>query len=259
MTTHSEETDPGTAAAGPDSARKVVLVTGASSGIGAAVAERLAAEGHHVVAGARRTDRLRALADRAAAAGGSLHPARLDVTDRADVAAFVAAARDRHGRVDALVGNAGVMPLSRLDSLLVDEWDRMIDVNIRGLLHGIAAALPVFAAQGSGHFVTVASVGAHEVVPTGAVYCATKYAAWAITEGLRQESDPSIRATTISPGVVESELADSITDPGAAAAMRTFRAHTIGPSAIAAAVSYALAQPSDVDVNEIVIRPTHQR
>ncbi|MGW7087102.1 SDR family oxidoreductase [Streptomyces sp. NPDC054871] len=243
--------------------RKVVLVTGASSGIGAAVAARLVAEGHLVVAGARRTDRLRALAEStaeaAARSGGSLRPARLDVTDRADVAAFVQAARDRHGRVDVLVANAGVMPLSRLDSLLVDEWDRMIDVNVRGLLHGIAAALPVFAAQGSGHFVTVASIGAHEVVPTGAVYCGTKYAAWAITEGLRQELDPSIRVTTISPGVVGSELADTITDAGAAEAMRAYRAHAIGPDAIASAVSYALAQPSDVDVNEIVVRPVRQR
>ncbi|WFB05633.1 SDR family oxidoreductase [Streptomyces sp. LX-29] len=256
MTTqHPENTKPAD--------RKVVLVTGASSGIGAAVAARLAAEGHQVVAGARRTGHLRALAEStaeaAARSGGGLQPVRLDVTDRADVAASVQAARDLHGRVDVLVANAGVMPLSRLDSLLVDEWDRMIDVNVRGLLHGIAAALPVFAAQGSGHFVTVASIGAHQVVPTGAVYCGTKYAAWAITEGLRQECDPSIRVTTISPGVVDSELADTITDPGAAEAMRAYRAHAIGPDTIAGAVSYALAQPADVDVNEIVVRPVRQR
>ncbi|WP_460753112.1 SDR family oxidoreductase [Myceligenerans cantabricum] len=235
---------------------KTVLVTGASSGIGEAVAARAAAAGHHVVAGARRTDRLRALAERA---HGHLHPVPLDVTDREDMAAFVATARDLTGRVDVLVNNAGVMPLSRLDSLLVEEWDRMIDVNVRGLLHGIAAALPVFAAQGSGHFVTIASVGAHEVVPTGAVYSGTKFAAWAITEGLRQECDPSIRVTTVSPGVVVSELADSITEPGAAEAMRTYRAHAIAPDAIARAVSYAVEQPSDVDVNEIVVRPTRQR
>lgn len=239
--------------------RKVVLVTGASSGIGAAVAERLVGEGHQVVAGARRLDRLRTLAEDAAGAGGGLQPVRLDVTDRADVAAFVDAARERHGRVDALVNNAGIMPLSRLDSLLVDEWDRMIDVNVRGLLHGIAAALPVFGAQGRGHFVTVASIGAHEVVPTGAVYCGTKYAAWAITEGLRQEADPSIRVTTVSPGVVDSELARTITEPGAAEAMRTYRAHALDPAAIAGAVSFALAQPADVDVNEIVVRPARQR
>ncbi|MFB9904322.1 SDR family oxidoreductase [Allokutzneria oryzae] len=242
---------------------KVVLVTGASSGIGEAVAARLVHEGHHVVAGARRTDRLQALAERtadaAARSGGSFHPVRLDVTDRADVDAFVKLARDRTGRVDVLVNNAGVMPLSRLDSLLVEEWDRMIDVNVRGLLHGIAAALPHFTAQGSGHFVTIASVGAHQVVPTSAVYSGTKYAAWAITEGLRQESDPSIRVTTVSPGVVTSELANSITEHGAAEAMRTFRAHAIEPDAIAGAVSYAIGQPADVDVNEIVVRPSRQR
>ncbi|WP_128375205.1 SDR family oxidoreductase [Streptomyces cavernae] len=243
--------------------RKVILVTGASSGIGEAVAARLVREGHQVVAGARRTDRLAALAERtaqtAARSGGGLHPVRVDVTDRDDVGAFVEDARDRFGRVDVLVSNAGVMPLSRLDALLVEEWDRMIDVNVRGLLHGIAAALPVFTAQGGGHFVTVASIGAHEVVPTAAVYCGTKYAAWAITDGLRQECDPSIRVTTISPGVVASELADSITDPGAAQAMQTYRAHAIDPDAIAGALSYALAQPADVDVNEIVVRPVRQR
>jgi NADP-dependent 3-hydroxy acid dehydrogenase YdfG len=246
-----------------DSSGKVVLVTGASSGIGEAIAARLAAEGHRVVAGARRTDRLDRLVEKAgpeaAAAGGTIEAARLDVTDRADVAAFVESARARHGRVDVLVNNAGVMPLSRLDALLVEEWDRMIDVNVRGLLHGIAAALPVFAAQGGGHVITIASIGAHQVVPTSAVYSGTKYAAWAITEGLRQESDPSIRVTTVSPGVVTSELAESITDPGAAAAMRTYRAAAIEPDAIARAVSYALAQPPDVDVNEIVVRPARQR
>ncbi|MBE1878197.1 SDR family oxidoreductase [Myceligenerans pegani] len=237
-------------------APKTVLVTGASSGIGEAVAARLAEAGHHVVAGARRLDRLEALAERT---DGHLHPVRLDVTDREDLTAFVATALDLTGRVDVLVSNAGVMPLSRLDSLLVDEWDRMIDVNVRGLLHGIAAALPHFTAQGSGHFVTIASVGAHEVVPTGAVYSGTKYAQWAITEGLRQESDPSIRVTTVSPGVVTSELADSITEPGAAEAMVAYRAHAISPDAIARAVAYAVDQPADVDVNEIVVRPARQR
>jgi NADP-dependent 3-hydroxy acid dehydrogenase YdfG len=243
--------------------RKVVLVTGASSGIGAAVAVRLVHEGHHVIAGARRTDRIRALAERTAEAasrsGGTLHPVRLDVTDRADVDAFVGVARDRFGRVDVFVNNAGVMPLSRLGSLLVDEWDRMIDVNVRGLLHGLAAVLPHFTARGSGHFVTIASIGAHQVVPTSAVYSGTKYAAWAITEGLRQESDPAIRVTTISPGVVTSELADSITEREAAEAMRTYRANAIEPDAIAGAVAYALAQPPEVDVNEIVLRPARQR
>ena len=243
--------------------RKVVLVTGASSGIGDGIATRLVEEGHRVVAGARRTGHLQALADRTAEAavrsGGSLLPVELDVTERGSVAAFVDEARRRTGRVDVFVNNAGVMPLSRLDSLLVDEWDRMIDVNVRGLLHGVAATLPVFADQGSGHFVTIASIGAHQVVPTSAVYSASKYAAWAITEGLRQESDPSIRVTTISPGVVDSELASTITDPGAAAAMRTYRANAIAPDAIARAVSFAIDQPAEVDVNEIIVRPARQR
>ena len=238
---------------------KIALVTGASSGIGQATASRLAADGHHVVIGARREDRLGELAGKIRADGGSVDAVRLDVTDRADVAAFADGAVARHGRIDVIVNNAGVMPLSRLDSLLVDEWDRMIDVNVRGLLHGIAAALPHFQRQGGGHFVTVASVGAHEVVPTGAVYCATKFAAWAITEGLRQEVDPSIRVTTVSPGVVESELADTITEAGAREMMVSYRAETIPPSAIADAISYAIGQPDDVDVNELVIRPTRQR
>jgi NADP-dependent 3-hydroxy acid dehydrogenase YdfG len=238
---------------------KVVLITGASSGIGQATALRLAADGHRVVIGARREDRLTELADKIRADGGVVDAVRVDVTDRADVAAFVDGAVARHGRVDVIVNNAGVMPLSRLDSLLVDEWDRMVDVNVRGLLHGIAAALPVFQRQDSGHFVTVASIGAHEVVPTGAVYCATKYAAWAITEGLRQEVDPSIRVTTVSPGVVESELADTITEAGAQEMMRTYRADSIPPSAIADAIAYAIDQPEGVDVNEMVIRPARQR
>jgi NADP-dependent 3-hydroxy acid dehydrogenase YdfG len=235
---------------------KIVLVTGASSGIGEAVAVRLAGEGHHVVAGARREDRLAALVERGA---GRISARRLDVTDPADVAAFVEDAVTVHGHIDVVVNNAGVMPLSRLDAGLVDEWNRMIDVNVRGLLHSIAAALPVFQRQGSGHFVTVASIGAHEVVPTGAVYSGTKFAAWAITEGLRLEVEPSIRVTTVSPGVVESELADSISDPLAAQAMMTYRAEAIPADAIARAVSYAIGESPDVDVNEIIVRPSRQR
>lgn len=238
---------------------KIIVVTGASSGIGEAVAQRLAADGHHVVAGARREDRLDDLAARIREAGGSIETRRLDVTDRADVAAFVDATVAAHGRVDVVVNNAGVMPLSRLDAGLVDEWDQMIDVNVRGLLNFIAAALPQFERQGGGHFLTVASIGAHEVVPTAAVYCATKYAAWAITEGLRMESDPSIRVTTVSPGVVESELAETISDPTAAAAMQEYRAAAISPDAIARGISYAVNEPADVDVNELIIRPARQR
>ncbi|OKH61576.1 oxidoreductase [Mycobacterium sp. SWH-M1] len=238
---------------------KIIIVTGASSGIGEAVAERLTAEGHHVVAGARRTERLEALAERVRGTGGSIEVRALDVTDRAAVSVFVDATVATHGRLDVIVNNAGVMPLSRLDALLVDQWDTMIDVNVRGLLNGIAATLPHFQRQGAGHFVTVASIGAHEVVPTAAVYCATKYAAWAITEGLRLEVDPSIRVTTVSPGVVESELADTITDSTAAAAMRDYRAAAIPPDAIARGIAYAIGEPAEVDVNELIIRPARQR
>ncbi|WP_078865927.1 SDR family oxidoreductase [Streptomyces sp. NRRL S-1448] len=238
---------------------KVILITGASSGIGRATAQRLAREGHHVVLGARREDRLIEVAQEIEAAGGKADVCRLDVTDRVAVTAFVNAAAERHGRIDVIINNAGIMPLSRLDALQADDWDRMIDVNVRGLLHGIAATLPHFQRQGSGHFLTVASIGAHQVVPTGAVYCATKYAAWALTEGLRLELDPSIRVTTVSPGVVESELADSITDEAAREAMRAYRADSIPPSSIADAISYAIGQPPGVDVNEIVVRPARQR
>ncbi len=238
---------------------KVVVVTGASSGIGQATALRLGGEGYRVLLAARRTDRLEDIAAKINADGGTAVARAVDVTDRADVAALVDAVVAEFGSLDVFVNNAGVMPLSRLDALLVDEWDQMIDVNIRGLLHGIAATLPHFKRQGGGHFVTIASIGAHEVVQTGAVYCASKYAAWAITEGLRLESDPSIRVTTISPGVVESELADSISDPTAQAAMRTYRAVSIPADSIASAISYAIGQPPDVDVNEIIVRPAGQR
>ncbi|MFD4736034.1 SDR family oxidoreductase [Streptomyces virginiae] len=234
---------------------KVVAITGASSGIGEATARRLAADGHRLFLGARRTDRLDALGREIDEAGGTAAFRRLDVTDAADVRAFVAAARDRYGRVDVLVNNAGVMPLSPLDALKVDEWDRMIDVNVRGVLHGIAAALPLMRAQGGGHFVNVASVGAYEVSPTAAVYCATKYAVRAISEGLRQESDGTVRVTLVSPGVTESELAEGISDPAAREAMKTYRAVALPASAIAGAIAYAVAQPAEVDVNEIVVRP----
>ncbi|MFE3628413.1 SDR family oxidoreductase [Streptomyces goshikiensis] len=234
---------------------KVVAITGASSGIGEETARRLAGDGHRLLLGARRTDRLDALTQEINEAGGTAAFRRLDVTDAADVRDFVAAAQERYGRVDVMVNNAGVMPLSPLDALKVDEWDRMIDVNVRGVLHGIAAALPVMRAQGGGHFVNVASVGAYEVSPTAAVYCATKFAVRAISEGLRQESDGSVRVTLVSPGVTESELAEGISDPAAREAMKAYRAVALPASAIAGAIAYAVAQPAGVDVNEIVVRP----
>ncbi|MFE2225484.1 SDR family oxidoreductase [Streptomyces kronopolitis] len=235
---------------------KVVAITGASSGIGAATARRLAADGHRVLLGARRTGRLQQLAEELTEQGGTVAFRRLDVTDAAGMRAFVDAAGIEFGRLDALVSNAGVMPLSPLEAARTDEWDRMIDVNVRGVLHGIAAALPVMRAQGGGHFVQIASVGAYEVSPTAAVYCATKFAVRALSEGLRQESAGDIRTTLVSPGVTESELADGISDPAAREAMKAYRAVALPASAVADAIAYALAQPPQVDVNEIVVRPS---
>ncbi|TWF55080.1 SDR family oxidoreductase [Neorhizobium alkalisoli] len=238
-----------------DNLDKVVLITGASSGIGAGIARELAKTGAPLVLGARRTDRLDALAEEIRADGGKVLTRKLDVTDRADVAAFTEAARKEFGRVDVIVNNAGVMPLSPLASLKVDEWDRMVDVNIKGVLYGIAAVLPEMVARKSGHVINIASIGALAVSPTAAVYCATKFAVRAISDGLRQEHD-DIRVTCIHPGVVESELADTITDPIAAEGMKTWRAIALTPDAIGRAVRFAISQPDDVDVSEIVVRPT---
>lgn len=234
---------------------KVVAITGASSGIGEATARLPAARGAHVVIGARRGDLLAALAGEIAAAGGSVRQKTVDVTAAADVAGFLGYAEAEFGRLDAVVNNAGLMPLSRLDAGKIDEWDRMIDVNIRGVLHGIKAGLPIMKRQGSGQFVNISSIGGHQVYPTAAVYCATKFAVLAISEGLRQEHD-DIRVTVISPGVTRSELASTITDPGAQAAMAEFRQIAIEPDAIARAIAFSIEQPGDVDVSEIIVRPT---
>jgi NADP-dependent 3-hydroxy acid dehydrogenase YdfG len=234
---------------------KVVLITGASSGIGEGIARELGAAGAILMLGARRIDRLQAIADEINAAGGRAEYRRLDVTDQADVAAFAQAARERWGRVDVIVNNAGIMPLSPLASMKTQEWSDMIDVNIKGVLHGIAAVLPEFTERGAGHVINIASVGALTVSPTAAVYCATKYAVRAISDGLRQEQ-ADIRVTCIHPGVVQSELAGTITDATAQAAMADYRAIALQPDAIGRAVRYAIEQPDDVDVNEIVVRPT---
>lgn len=234
---------------------KVVLITGASSGIGEATARLLAQHGATVLLGARRTERLERIVADIVAAGGIAEARALDVTRREDMQAFAAHALARFGRIDVIVNNAGVMPLSPLASLKLDEWDRMIDVNIRGVLHGIAAVLPTMQKQGAGHVVNVASIGAHAVSPTAAVYCATKYAVWALSEGLRQEHQ-DIRVTTISPGVTESELADTISDPRGREEMKEFRKVAISAAAIARAIDFAISQPEDVDTSEIVIRPT---
>lgn len=239
--------------------QKTVLVTGASSGIGRATAMCLAADGHHVVVTGRRPDRLADVVAGISSVGGSAQALPLDVTDRSNFRDVVDTIGQERGSLDVLVNNAGVMLLSRLAALAVDEWNHMIEVNLVGLMNGAAAALPQFRRQGGGHFITVASIGAHQVSPTSAVYSASKYAAWAFTEGLRQESEPTIRVTTISPGVVESELAEHISDPDARELMRQYRRHSIAPEAIARGIAFAMDQPPDVDVNEIIMRPTRQR
>jgi NADP-dependent 3-hydroxy acid dehydrogenase YdfG len=237
--------------------QKVVLVTGASSGIGEATARLLARKGLQVVMGARRTDRLEAIASEIRDQGGSAAHRALDVTSLEEMQAFVDFAKDKFGRIDVVVNNAGLMPLSKLEALKIDEWNRMIDVNIRGVLHGIAAALPTFKQQHSGQFINLSSIGGHAVYPTAAVYCATKYAVWAISEGLRQEST-DIRVTIISPGNTESELTSTISDPQAAQWVEEFRESAIPADAIAHAIAFAIEQPAEVDVNEIVVRPIGQ-
>jgi NADP-dependent 3-hydroxy acid dehydrogenase YdfG len=238
-----------------DMTNKVVLVTGASSGIGEATARELAAAGAVVVIGARRVERLEGLKREIEAAGGRAMARALDVTSREDVKAFVEAARDAYGRVDVIVNNAGVMPLSPLAALKVDEWDQMIDVNIRGVLHGIAAALPIMEAQGEGQIINIASTAGHQILPTAAVYCATKFSVRVISEALRQETD-KVRVTVVSPGVTTSELAETITHAETAAFIDEYRKKAIPAEAIARAVRFAIEQPAGVDVNEIIVRPT---
>ena len=234
---------------------KVILITGASSGIGEATARHLAAQGHHVVLGARRADRLEKLASEIRATGGSAEYRALDVTSLADTQAFADFALQKHGRIDVMINNAGVMPLSPLHELKIDEWNQMIDVNIRGVLHGIAAVITHMRERRSGQIINLSSIGGHQVWPTCAVYSGTKFAVLAISEGLRLENK-DVRVTVISPGVVESELAHTISDPGTRAAMDEFRQVALGADAIARAMAYAIDQPADVDVNEIIVRPT---
>ena len=233
---------------------KVVLITGASSGIGEGTARQLAANSARVVLGARRIDKLKEIAADIEKAGGGVRFRSLDVTDAKDMEAFVAFAETEFGQIDVLVNNAGVMPLSPLNALKTDEWNWMIDVNIRGVLHGIAAVLPRMEAQGHGQIINVSSIGGFVVQPTAAVYAATKFAVRAISEGLRKESD-KVRCTCVYPGVVTSELADTISDPVARERMQTYRKTAIEPDAIARAIQFVIEQPDDVDVNEIVVRP----
>jgi NADP-dependent 3-hydroxy acid dehydrogenase YdfG len=236
--------------------RKIVLVTGASSSIGEATAHNLAAAGHVVVLGARRVDRLALLVKELTDAGYEAEYAELDVTDRESVNAFVAGALARHGRIDVLVNNAGVMPLSLVEALRVDDWDRMIDVNLRGVLYGIAAVLPSMLERKSGQIVNVSSTAGLRVYPNGAVYSATKFGVRAVSEGLRQETT-DIRVTVVDPGLTRTELRSSGGDTATQTATEGL-AQSVGidASAIAAAIGYAIAQPADVDVSEIVVNPT---
>ena len=234
---------------------KIILITGASSGIGEGIARELGAAGAKVLLGARRVGRIEAIAGDITRAGGTARALSLDVTDRRSMAAFAQAALDNWGRIDVLVNNAGVMPLSPLAAGKFDEWEQMIDVNIKGVLWGIGAVLPVMEAQGSGQIINIGSIGALSVVPTAAVYCATKFAVRAISDGLRQEST-NIRVTCVNPGVVESELASTITHQETIGAMEAYRAIALQPADIARAVRQLIEAPQNVDTNEITIRPT---
>ncbi|MCX4636557.1 SDR family oxidoreductase [Streptomyces platensis] len=238
---------------------KVVAVTGAGSGIGAATALLLAERGARLVLGGRRSERLAEVVERIERAGGAAVQLRTDVTRREDVDALVALAGERFGRLDVLVSNAGVGTISPIDDLRVEEWDRMVDVNVKGVLHGIAAALPVFRAQGTGHFVTVASTAAFRVVPAMAVYAGTKFAVRAICEGLRQEAGDALRVTTVSPGVTATDFAEASSNSRVRAEITKMRDDiAIPPDAIARAIAFAIEQPAAVDVSEVVVRPVAQ-
>lgn len=237
---------------------KVVVITGASSGIGEATARLLAAHGAKVVLGARRLDRMKKIVAEIHEAGGQALAHAVDVTKHDQVKRLVDATVEHFGRIDVMINNAGYMPLSPLDADKVDEWDRTIDINIKGVLYGISAALPKFRAQESGHLINVSSVAGHHVFPGAAVYCGTKFAVRAITEGFRMEAGPTIRSTIISPGAVVSELGSHITHAETAEMVKSFADIAIPAEAIAHAILYAIEQPSAVDVNEILVRPTAQ-
>ena len=239
---------------------KVVAITGASSGIGEATALELGRRGAAVVLGARRADRLEALAARIVADGGRAEVIAMDVSQRADAERLVATALERFGRLDVLVSNAGIARTGPVGDLDVEGWDAMIDINVRGVLYGIAAALPVFRRQGSGHLVTTVSTSGLKIVPTQAVYAGTKNAVRTLLEGLRQEStDGVLRTTSISPGFVRTELVDHVSDPALRAGMQDAMATMgIDPSAVARAIAFAIEQPDDVEIGDLTIRPTVQ-
>ena len=239
---------------------KVIVITGASSGLGEAAARLLSSEGAIVVLGARRTDRINTLANELTKSGGKALAITTDVTRYDQVRKLVDTAVKTYGRIDVMINNAGLMPHSPLERTKVDEWNQMIDVNIKGVLHGIAAALPHMIRQKSGHIINVSSVAGHKVTRDGAVYSATKHAVRALSEGLRQEVKPyNIRTTIISPGAVETELPNTITEPDVAERINEFYKDVAIPAdSFARAVAFAISQPEDVDINEILFRPTQQ-
>jgi NADP-dependent 3-hydroxy acid dehydrogenase YdfG len=241
-------------------ADKVVVITGASSGIGESTARLLAGNGAKVVLGARRKDRIDALVKDITSKGGSALASKADVTKRSEVEALVQGAMDKHGRIDVIVNNAGIMPIAPMAALKVEEWDRMIDVNIKGLLYGVAAVLPVMQKQKQGQIINISSVGGFKVfAPGGTVYSATKFAVRAVTEGLRMElKADNIRCTIISPGAVATELPESSSEEGTRKNLREFYKMAIPADSLARAIAYAIEQPADVEINEVVIRPTKQ-
>jgi NADP-dependent 3-hydroxy acid dehydrogenase YdfG len=238
---------------------KVVAITGASSGIGEATGALLADRGAKLVLGARNSERLNAVAERLSAAGGEAVAKVTDVSRRGDLMDLVSLATDTYGRLDVLVSNAGIMPVSPFDELRVDDWEAMVDVNLKGVLFGIAAALPVFRRQGFGHFVNTASTAAFRVTPGVSVYAGTKMAVRAISEGLRQEAGENLRVTIVSPGMTLTNFAESVTDPAVRAELEQRRdVIAMAPKAVARAIAFAIEQPPDVDVGEVVVRPTAQ-
>jgi NADP-dependent 3-hydroxy acid dehydrogenase YdfG len=243
----------------PEIKDKIVVITGASSGIGEAAAVMLAGRGAKVVLGARGLDRLEALVRRIAGTGGEVSHAQTDVRKREDVTSLVNLACERYGKLDVLINNAGIGPISPLDDLRVEDWENMIDINIKGVLYGIAAALPVFRKQGFGHFVNTASTAGIAVFPNMAVYAGTKFAVRAISEGLRQEAGDKLRVTIISPGFVRTDFAESMTSPEMKVRIQEgMDKMGLSPDAIARAMVFAIEQPADVDVGEIIVRPTAQ-
>ncbi len=241
-------------------AGKVIVITGASSGMGEAAARHLAAKGARVVLGARRADRIEALAAEIGGAGGQATAVVTDVTKRENLRKLVNTAVETYGRIDVLINNAGVMPLSPLERLKVDEWDHMIDVNVKGVLYGIAAALPYMKEQRSGHIINLSSVAGHKLFGGSAVYSATKFAVRALSEGLRQEMAPyNIRVTVISPGAVKTELLDHISEKDVQKANQDYVAQVGVPAeTFARLVAFAISEPEEVGINEILFRPTAQ-